>query len=103
MQSFWEMSDSDKLKLVGEIFLIAFGWASLIIAAIAVMVLTVEWVRHYLPDWEQERLKKRQMRVYCPDPDPQMGIFQLQQARRERQIEREEFFRNVQEIQNDLR
>lgn len=102
MSSFWAMSDVDKTLLVLKILLIAFGWASMIIAAIVVMCFFMLVAKDFLEVLE-ERREKRQKAEYSPETDHQVAAFKLKQARRRIQNERDEFFRNVQELHNDLR
>lgn len=88
MHDFWAMSDVDKTLLVLKILVVAFGWASVIIAAIAVMALCLLVGKDYL--------EKRE--------EPQVVTFQLKQTRRDiRADQDDEFFDTVQELQNELR
>lgn len=100
MHAFWSMSDLDKLILTLKILLVGFAWAAIIIAWVLILLL--------ICDWFAERRGKKPDSTPKPgrlphSDDPQIGIFQLKQVRRERQHERDEFFKNVQEIHNDLR
>lgn len=98
MSSFWAMSDSDKTLLVLKILLISFGWASLIIAATAVMSFCLFLGKDYL-----EKREERRKNVFSPKTDPQVTAFQLKQTRRRIRQEQDEFFNIVQELQDDLR
>lgn len=102
MLPLWSMSDLDKTLLVLKISLIAFGWVSMIIGAIAVMCFFMLLGQHWL-ERLQERREKRQMSAYPPKDDPQMAAFKLKQTRRRIRNEQDEFFDIVQELQNDLR
>lgn len=79
MYYFWAMSDTDKTLLVLKILLIGFGWAMLILGAIAMIYIVVSWIHEIVQDWKDSR----RQRCSCEGTD--------------------EFFRNVEEIQNDLR
>lgn len=80
MSAFWAMSDMDKLLLVLKILTIGFGWASLIIGAIGIIYLVVTYIHAVVQDWKEPRRQRLQR---CEGHD--------------------EFFRNVEEILNDLR
>lgn len=90
------MSDPDKLILVLKILVVGFGWASIIIAWILLLFLVIDGFADYMR-------KKREQDTFTPPVDRQVGIFQKKQIRRQQQEELDEFFNNVQEIQNELR
>ena len=100
MHAFWAMSNFDKLILSLKILVVGFGWASIIFAWVLLMFLISDW---FVDRWREKRRNNPKPGKLPTSNDPQLDLFQLKQVRRERQQERDEFFKNVQEIQNDLR
>lgn len=99
MSSFWAMSDPDKTLLVLKILLIGFGWALVIVGALVIMAFIMLLAQDFMI-----RLEERQEESgYSPQTDPQVTAFKIKQTRRRIRSEQDEFFRNVQELQNDLR
>lgn len=106
MVPFWAMSDTDKTLLVLKILFVGFGWGLLIVGAIAVMCLFMLLVQDRLNILEERREKRRkesQTEPFSPTTDPQVTAFKVRQTRRRLRAEHDEFFRNVQELHDDLR
>lgn len=101
MLPFWAMSDKDKTLLVLKFLLLAYGWAMLIVGAIAVMCFFMQVAQDVVNRLNDRRENRRD--EFSPTTDPQVTAFKLQQTRRHIRSEQDEFFRNVQELHNDLR
>lgn len=106
MPSFWAMSDMDKTLLVLKFLFLAYGWAMLIVGAISVMcffMLVAQDVMNRMDDRREERRQEDRTETFSPTTDPQVTAFKIKQTRRRIRSEQDEFFRNVQELHDDLR
>lgn len=63
MNEFWALSDMDKLILVLKILLVAFGWGSLIFCSVLIIVLTVDYIKEWIVDWKEARVKNKQRKL----------------------------------------
>lgn len=100
MHAFWALSNLEKLILLLKIMLVGASWVAIIIVWVVILFVFCDALHER---WLKKQETTPKPGTLPPSPDPQIGIFQLRQVRRERQRERDEFFNNVQEIQNELR
>lgn len=106
MHNFWAMDDADKIWLIVQYSAVTLFVLSVLFSAVLIIGLAIDGIADHISDKREQRQTdayQSQHSAYSPADDPQVAVFQLKQVRRERQKERDEFFRNVEEIHNDLR
>lgn len=64
MQEFWAMTDLEKLILALKVLLVGFGWGALIFSSLLIILLTVDYLKEWIEDAREDRLRNRQLLVY---------------------------------------